>query len=169
MSEVDGARDPAPVAPEAGQAMTLARMGPDLAALDLARVLAVLESPPITPLPRLPPCCEGITIWHGRAIPVYDLKKALNLPCAKDDNVRRDSVVLVGRWRNAAVGLRVDEVLGVLESVLPELSDAGLPLLRGETSLDGRRLLVLDPDADYPGSTGARASPPTAASRPSVP
>jgi chemotaxis signal transduction protein len=144
-------------------------MGPDLAALDLARVLAVLESPPITPLPRLPRCCEGITIWHGRAIPVYDLKIALNLPCEKDDNVRRDSVVLVGRWRNAAVGLRVDEVLGVLDSVLPELSDAGLPLLRGETFLHGRRLLVLDPDADYPGSTGAQASPPTATSTASVP
>jgi len=100
---------------------------------------------------------------------VYDLKKALNLPCVKDDNVRRDSVVLVGRWRNAAVGLRVDEVLGVLDSILPELSDAGLPLLRGETSLDGRRLLVLDPDADYPGSTGAQASPPIAAWRESVP
>jgi chemotaxis signal transduction protein len=143
--------------------LTLARLGPDLVGLDLSRVLAVLESPPITALPRIPGCCEGITVWQGRAIPVYDLKKALNLPSAEDDNIRRDSVVIVGRWRSSAVGLRVDEVLGVLESGAPEASGGGRPGLRGEAWHDGRRLLVLDPDADYPGSPGAQGASPRAA------
>jgi len=143
--------------------LTVALLGRDLVGLDLSRVLAVLESPPITPLPRLPACCEGITVWHGRAIPVYDLKKVLNLPASVDDNLRRESVVLVGRWRTAAVGLRVDEVRGIVESGAPEPSDCGLPGLRGEAWLDGRRLLILDPDADYPGLRGAQAAPPRAA------
>lgn len=142
--------------------LTVARLGGDLVGLDLSRVLAVLESPPITTLPRIPACCEGVTVWQGQAIPVYDLKKALNLPAAEDD-IRRDTVVLVGRWRSAAVGLRVDEVLGVFESSAPEPSDGDPPLVRGETRLDGRRLLVLDLDANYPGVTGAQAAPPQAA------
>ncbi len=146
-------------------AITLAKLGPDLVGLDLSRVLAVLETPPITPLPRMPSCCEGITIWHGRAVPVYDLKKALNLASAKDDMFRKDSVVLVGRWRSADVGLRVDEVLGILDSVAPVPFDGAPPLLRGHAWLDGRCVLVLNPDADYPGSTGAQAAPPKAARR----
>ena len=146
----------------ADRGLTLARLGADLVGLDLSRVLAVLEAPRVTPLPRIPGCCEGVALWQGQVIPVYDLKKVLNLPSAEDDNIRRDSVVIVGRWRSSAVGLRVDEVLGVFESGAPEPSGIGRPGIRGEAWLDGRRLLVLDPDADYPGSTCAQGASPRA-------
>ena len=132
-------------------ALALARVGENLVGIDLSHVLALLESPLITPLPRLPECCEGIVFWQGGAIPVYDLKKALNLPTSGADRTSREAIVLVGRWRHAPVGLRVDEAFRVIEAPPLESSRSAAPQLRGEATFEGRRLYVLEPQAAYPG------------------
>jgi chemotaxis signal transduction protein len=149
----------------AENALALVRVGEDLVGFDLSRVLALLEAPRVTPLPRLPPCCEGIAFWQGSVIPVYDLKKALNLPTSGDDTTARgrvlsapvsrgtsgEAIVLVGRWRHAPVGLRVDEAFRVIEAPSLESSPSAVPQLRGEATFEGRRLYVLEPRAPYPG------------------
>ena len=135
----------------AENALALVRVGEDLVGFDLSRVLALLEAPRVTPLPRLPACCEGIAFWQGSAIPVYDLKKALNLPTSGDDRTSREPIVLVGRWRHAPVGLRVDEAFRVIEAPSLESSPSAVPQLRGEATFEGRRLYVLEPRAPYPG------------------
>jgi chemotaxis signal transduction protein len=161
----------------AENALALARVGEDLIGLDLSRVLALLETPRVTPLPRLPACCEGIAFWHGSILPVYDLKKALNLPTSGDDTTSRgrissapaskdrfsasedpgretsgEAIVLVARWRDAPVGLRVDEALRVIEAPPLEPCPSAAPQMRGEATFEGRRLYVLEPRAAYPGT-----------------
>jgi two-component system chemotaxis response regulator CheV len=127
----------------------LARAGDQFVGVEMARVLALLASPDVTPLPRVPAACEGITVWEGQAVPVYDLKKTLYLPASRDD--KGDGVVLVARWRHAVVGLRADEVLRVIDIAALDPPSSPVSHVRGESTVDGRALYVLDLDSEFPG------------------
>ncbi len=133
--------------PEGG--FVLARAGERLVGVEMARILALLESPDVTPLPRLPVSCEGIAVWEGQAVPVYDLKKTLYLPTSRDD--KGEGVVLVARWRHALVGLRADEVLRVVDIPAWDPPSSPVSHVRGESTVDGRVLYVLDLDSEFPG------------------
>jgi two-component system chemotaxis response regulator CheV len=127
----------------------LARAGEQLVGVEMARVLALLAFPDVTPLPRVPAACEGIMVWEGQAVPVYDLKKTLYLPASRDD--KGQGVVLVARWRHALVGLHADEVLRVVDIPAFDPPSPSVSHVRGESMVDGRALYVLDLDSEFPG------------------
>ena len=133
------------------EGIALARVGAQLVGVEMERVLAVLERPELTPLPCVPASCKGITLWQGQAVPVYDLKKALYLPAPGDDKGKEEEVVLVARWRHALVGLCADEVLRVIDAPPLDPPTFDSPHVRGEGTIDGKVLYVLDLDSEYPG------------------
>ncbi|WP_247871051.1 chemotaxis protein CheW [Azospirillum sp. TSO5] len=99
-------------------------------ALPLVAVRAVIRLPELVRIPLGPPSLDGLAQWHGEAVPVLDLAKALG----RGDGAvatRETRVVLVGH-RGQPVGLRVDAMAGILRSD-PDRID---PVTQEEGGLD---------------------------------
>lgn len=99
-------------------------------ALPLAAVRAVIRLPELVRIPLGPPSLDGLAQWHGEAVPVLDLAKALGRAGNAEDT-RDTRVVLVGH-RGQPVGLRVDAMAGILRSD-PDRID---PVTQEEGGLD---------------------------------
>ena len=99
-------------------------------ALPLAAVRAVIRLPELVRIPLGPPSLDGLAQWHGEAVPVLDLARALGRPEA-GAATRETRVVLVGH-RGQPVGLRVDAMAGILRSD-PDRID---PVTQEEGGLD---------------------------------
>ncbi len=103
-------------------------------ALPLAAVRAVIRLPELVRIPLGPPSLDGLAQWHGEAVPVLDLARALGRTAAvagDAEATRETRVVLVGH-RGQPVGLRVDAMAGILHSD-PDRID---PVTQEEGGLD---------------------------------
>ncbi|OAN44528.1 hypothetical protein A6A04_21055 [Paramagnetospirillum marisnigri] len=78
-------------------------------AIPLDRVIGVVESSKITPLPFSPPPFEGLVLAMGQVVPQISLAALFGLP-SSDGGV----VVLISD-RGGSVGLRVDHVLAMVQ------------------------------------------------------
>nr|WP_295825781.1 chemotaxis protein CheW [uncultured Azospirillum sp.] len=99
-------------------------------ALPLSAVRAVIRLPELVRIPLGPPSLDGLAQWHGEAVPVLDLARALDRP-AGGAATRETRAVLVGH-RGQPVGLRVDAMAGILRSD-PDRID---PVTQEEGGLD---------------------------------
>lgn len=99
-------------------------------ALPLVAVRAVIRLPELVRIPLGPPSLDGLAQWHGEAVPVLDLAKALGRGDGAEAT-REARVVLVGH-RGQPVGLRVDAMAGILRSD-PDRID---PVTQEEGGLD---------------------------------
>ncbi|MBY6263971.1 chemotaxis protein CheW [Azospirillum sp. 412522] len=88
-------------------------------ALPLPAVRAVIRPPDLVRIPLGPPSLDGLAQWHGEAVPVLDLAKALGAKALEGGApaTREARVVLVGHC-GQPVGLRVDAMAGILRSGL---------------------------------------------------
>ncbi|WP_455185838.1 chemotaxis protein CheW [Azospirillum palustre] len=103
-------------------------------ALPLPAVRAVIRLPELVRIPLGPPSLDGLAHWHGDAVPVLDLAKALGRPGGAEPT-RETRVVLVGhhgQTGSQTVGLRVDAMAGILRSE-PDRID---PVTQEEGGLD---------------------------------
>lgn len=104
-------------------------------ALPLAAVSAVIRLPELVRIPLGPPSLDGLAQWHGEAVPVLDLGKALGARALDRPDgasaTRETRVVLVGH-RGQPVGLRVDAMAGILRAD-PDRID---PVTQEEGGLD---------------------------------
>lgn len=103
-------------------------------ALPLTAVRAVIRLPELVRIPLGPPSLDGLAQWHGEAVPVLDLAKALGRPGGAEP-ARETRVVLVGhrsQMGGQTVGLRVDAMAGILRSN-PDRID---PVTQEEGGLD---------------------------------
>lgn len=104
-------------------------------ALPLAAVRAVIRLPELVRIPLGPPSLDGLAQWHGEAVPVLDLRKALGARASGRpggaNTTRETRVVLVGH-RGQPVGLRVDAMAGILRTD-PDRID---PVTQEEGGLD---------------------------------
>ena len=104
-------------------------------ALPLAAVRAVIRLPELVRIPLGPPSLDGLAQWHGEAVPVLDLGKALGAGALDRQGgvpaTRETRVVLVGH-RGQPVGLRVDAMAGILRTD-PDRID---PVTQEEGGLD---------------------------------
>lgn len=119
--------------------------------LPVEHVVQIVEMVAITPLPRAPETVVGVINFHGRVIPVVDVRKRLNL--APQPYTLRTPIV-ISRIGSHATGLVVDGVSGVVQLLPaqiqvpaqifgPETMPA-LPLLNGVARLSDGLLLILD-------------------------
>ncbi|WP_376966630.1 chemotaxis protein CheW [Azospirillum sp. A26] len=103
-------------------------------ALPLPAVRAVIRLPELVRIPLGPPSLDGLAHWHGDAVPVLDLARALGRPGGAEPT-RETRVVLVGhrgQTGSQTVGLRVDAMAGILRSE-PDRID---PVTQEEGGLD---------------------------------
>ena len=126
------------------------QVGPLTLGVDISRVDEVLTERRLTPVPLADPCVVGLLNLRGRIITVIDARHRLGI--APEE--RPGSIHVVIRVGGEAISLLVDregEVVDADAATFEELPATVSPTIRrfvsGAYKLEGRLLLVLDPDA----------------------
>jgi chemotaxis signal transduction protein len=116
------------------------RVGTELYALPVVRVLEVGEMRALTVAPGASRATLGICNLRGDLLPVFDLATVLGLPRSEDPQR-----MLVAERGGTRAGFAVDEVTDVDE--LPEADqEAESDLLSGAALIDGSLVGVIDVD-----------------------
>ncbi len=79
-------------------------------AVDVAHVERVLRYESVFPIPNMPPWMEGIIEYHGRVVPVIDLRRRFGLP---GDAAAAGGRLLVLALGDEVVAAAVDRVVDV--------------------------------------------------------
>ncbi|HVE84633.1 MAG TPA: chemotaxis protein CheW [Myxococcales bacterium] len=124
-------------------------VGAEEYAIDIHRVLEILQPPPLTQVPRAPGVVDGVTNLRGEIVPMVDLRRALQAEGPVDARRRKLLVCLVGRRK---VGFLVDRVTQVVRASRDELKPVPplgggpylSPFVIGVCSRGARLLLLLD-------------------------
>lgn len=125
-------------------------LGEHRLAVDALAVLEILGVQQWVAIPNTPPLLPGALAWRGRAIGVFDLGPALELPALRVPNTRSRNVIVSAG--NDTVALSVDRALEVCRVASGDLrpihatswvADSGLPC-RSEFELQGQMIAVLD-------------------------
>jgi len=132
----------------------------DLYAIDIIRVLEVLERQDLTRVPNAPPVIQGIINFRGHIVPVYESRLKFNLPLrSPTDNY---VTIVIELWvddRRYYVGAMVDKVINVMEiddadiKPVPPLSKEFNPeFIKGVVKTDQQFLMIFDIDKIYSSS-----------------
>ena len=124
------------------------RLTEDLFAADIFSVERVLRFQAPTAVPNLPAWVEGVIEYHGRVVPVIDLRKRFELP---EREAAAETRILVfnsgGEWIAAVVDA-VLEVAAVTDAELapppPLFRGLAGEYLRGIARRNGRLVIFLD-------------------------
>ena len=102
------------------------RLGDELFAANVSKVLEILEIPKITKVPRSPSFLRGVINLRGNVLPVIDTRNKFGLP-AVDDSVNTCILVLNVsiEGKDLTLGAVVDAVQEVME--IDEASIQALP------------------------------------------
>ena len=124
------------------------RLGDELFAADIHAVERVLRYAAPTPIPNVPAWIEGVIDYHGRVVPVIDLRRRFELPAGDRPDAARILVFNVGaEWVAATVDAVVD-VSAVADGAVvpPPAFFHGLAgeYLRGLVRRGDRLVLLLD-------------------------
>lgn len=124
-------------------------VGTEEYAIDIHRVLEIIQPPPVTQVPRASGAVDGVVDLRGEIVPLVDLRRAVG--ASGDRDLRREKllVCLVGRRK---IGFRVDRVTQVVRAGLDELKPVPpvgqgpllSPFVIGVCSRGPRLLLLLD-------------------------
>lgn len=119
--------------------------------VEVLKVQEVLRYRETAPVPLASATVEGLINLRGQIVTAIDLRRRLGLPPRPADRAPMNVVL---RTDDGAVSLLVDEIGDVIEveethfETPPEtLAPAARELVRGVFKLQGRLLLVLDPEA----------------------
>lgn len=126
-------------------------------AIPLMRIREIVTPRAITRVPRALPSVLGLMSVRGRLVTIYDPRHPLGLPRAPGPMAHatneRTARILLARQQDEEVGIRADEVLGVLHlrslTIEPSsiLGGGERPYLKALARIDGRALLLLDLDS----------------------
>jgi len=113
-------------------------------ALHLHAVERVLPMVEVSPLPKAPAIALGVINLHGTVIPVLDIRRRFGLPI-RDYGL--DTHLLVARTARRTLALPVDEILGVKEIAiadvtLPETVLPGIGRVEGIVTLPDGLLVI---------------------------
>lgn len=151
--------------PEQTRPVVCVRVGDDLFALPGESVREIRGGTETTPMPGAPAHIEGVTVVHRRVLGLMSLADFLGIepdaqPEDTDDDPLTDHVstdrVLVVETPHYAVGVRVDEVVGLDDwpesrldpDTLPEnIRDSTHRYARGARRQEGTLCVYLDVDA----------------------
>jgi purine-binding chemotaxis protein CheW len=117
-------------------------------ALNLSAVETVIRMVELTPLPGAPEIVQGMINYHGRIIPLVNIRRRFNLP--ERDRELNDRVI-IARTFMRPVALTVDSIIGIRTVEASEISETGhaLPFaayIQGAAKVDGDIILIYDLD-----------------------
>jgi purine-binding chemotaxis protein CheW len=124
-------------------------VGTEEYAIDIHRVLEIIQPPTITAVPSAPPFVEGVVNLRGEIVPVVDLRRALAAQGVPERRREKLIVCLVGRRK---VALWVDRVTQVVKTARSELKPVPMvsrsaplsPFVIGAYSKGSRLVLLLN-------------------------
>ncbi len=130
------------------------RLGEEIFALDVGRVLEVLDMTAITKVPRSSDFMRGVINVRGSVVPVVDLRLKFALPPAEPTVTTRIMVMEIDfEGEKTVTGAVADAVLDVME-IPPESVDPpprvgnrrGIEFIDGIGRKDDRFILILNMD-----------------------
>jgi purine-binding chemotaxis protein CheW len=92
------------------QLVTFKVAGQDFA-FDIFQVERILRYEAPAPLPKAPDFLEGVLQYHGRAVPLIDLRKRLGVAAP----LREETRTVILEWGGGKIGAVVDAVTEVLQ------------------------------------------------------
>lgn len=142
----------APIAQEA-QYLTFL-LGAEIFALDIRSVREIIQHCPMASVPLMPAFVRGVINLRGAVVPVIDLQARFERPAATVG--KKSCIVIFNCVRDSErieLGLLVDSVSAVLD-IAPEAIEPApnfgasvrRDFIRGMGKLDGRFVIILDPD-----------------------
>ena len=96
-------------------------------ALEVGRVLEIVELPEVTSVPQAPAYIAGIVNLRGQAVPLIDMR--VRFGCSTQTGPDKRRSVVVADFEGARLGLLVDRVLGLTVLSVQALSQAPTPPL----------------------------------------
>jgi len=98
-------------------------LGEEVFAINVSKVLNILEMKPITKIPQSPDYMKGVINLRGSVLPVVDLRLKFGLP---ENNITVDSNIIVlsieKEGETTMLGILIDAVKEVLEFKTEEIS-----------------------------------------------
>jgi purine-binding chemotaxis protein CheW len=138
---------PAGQAPPALGQYLVFHLGPEIYGVDISMVREIITLPPVTALPLTPDHVLGVINLRGAVVPVFDLRRKLQLPLEGGG----EPVVVVLRLGSKLQGAVVDaveEVIAVGEDEVQEAPEMSGQVrrehLRGLVHRQGRMIILLD-------------------------
>lgn len=117
-------------------------------ALPLAVVVRALFSVEVTPLPSAPAIVLGAISYHGKIVPVVDLRVRFGAPRQEIDPLDRFILIRTPKRMLAVVASAVTGVMNPLQGATPaEDILPGARYLSGVLPDQERLILIYDPDA----------------------
>lgn len=126
----------------------------ELYAVQVEKVLEVLEKQDYTKVPNAPPVIKGILNFRGNAIPLYETRTKFNLPVrGEDDNFVIMVIDLVVENESFHIGAIVDKVQDVIslddneiKAVPPMSKEFNAEFLNGIAYRDNQFILLINVD-----------------------
>ncbi len=116
-------------------------------AFNIFQVERILRYEAPAPLPKTPDFLEGVLRYQGRAVPLIDLRKRLNVPAPLKEETR--TVIL--EWDGGKIGVVVDVVTEVLQVAAAEITappkivkGLAAEYVAGLVVKEGRTIIVLN-------------------------
>lgn len=130
-----------------GRPLALVALGGQHFGIDLAEVREFCQVPRLCPLPCCPPHVAGAFNLRGQFANLLEVSSAFDLPAPAAPRTQ----AVIGQLEGKAVAIAVDEVIDIFtprpEDLRPlPMATAPMPggVIRAVTSLNGRRVFVLD-------------------------
>jgi purine-binding chemotaxis protein CheW len=132
----------------------------DLYAIQVEKVLEVLEKQEFTKVPNSPPVIQGILNFRGNAVPLYETRTKFNLPARPADSTFVIVVIdmLVGN-DSYQIGAIVDKVQDVItldeneiKPVPPMSKEFNAEFLKGIVKHENHFIMLIDVDKIFSSS-----------------
>ncbi len=86
-------------------------LGEESIALNLAKVIEIIDVPTITPVPDAPPYLQGVICQRDQIIPIIDIKKIIDIEGLKKEKyLEEDKSIVICNFFNVPIGIIVDKV-----------------------------------------------------------
>jgi len=132
----------------------------DLYAIDINKVLEVLEKQELTRIPNAPAVIQGLLNFRGNIVPVYESRLKFNLPLRVDEEGYVIVIIeLALEDRTCFVGAIVDKVHDVItlsdeeiKPVPPMSKEFNPEFIKGVAKLEDQFLMIFEVDKIYSSS-----------------
>lgn len=104
------------------------RLGNEEYGISIMEIKEIIKPRELTEVPRMPSYLDGVLSLRGVIVPVYALRRRLNMPC---DHERTFERIIIVRCDEALYGLRVDRVTDVVRIVAGQ-REAAPSVLEGD-------------------------------------
>lgn len=124
------------------------RLGDEEYGISIMEIKEIIKPRELTEVPRMPSYLDGVLSLRGVIVPVYALRRRLNMPCDHDRAFER---IIIVRCDEGLYGLRVDRVTDVVrieagqrETAPSVLEGAAREFVAGIGRAGERMIIIMD-------------------------